>query len=180
MSRWWWLLLAIPVLGWIGYRMVTAETHLRVGESAPDFSLLGSDGKTHRLSDLRGKFVVLAWYPRAFTPGCTSECKSLAESGKQLDDLNIAYFAASTDTAEKNRDFAKSLGASYPILSDPTGTAAAAYGVKTPLGIASRVTFIIDQVGIIRDIEPSVESADHAGQIAGKVKELGLASPEKK
>jgi len=176
MSRWWWLLLAIPLLGVLGYWLVTARTHLKVGDPAPEFALVGSDGATHKLSDLRGRVVVLAWYPRAFTPGCTSECKSLAASGKQLDDLNIAYFAASTDTAEKNRDFAKSVGANYPILSDPTGETAAAYGVKTPLGFASRVTFIIDPAGFIRDIEPSVETGDHAGQIAGKVRELGLIS----
>jgi peroxiredoxin Q/BCP len=176
MSRWWWLLLAIPLLGALGYWLVTARTHLKVGDPAPEFALIGSDGQTHKLSDLRGRVVVLAWYPRAFTPGCTSECKSLAASGKQLDELNIAYFAASTDTVEKNRDFAKSVGANYPILSDPTGKAAAAYGVKTPLGFASRVTFIIDPAGVIRDIEPSVETGDHAGQIAGKVRELGLMS----
>lgn len=179
MSRWWWLLL-LPLLGAVGYWLFTARTHLQVGDPAPEFALVGSDGQTHKLSDLRGRVVVLAWYPRAFTPGCTSECKSLAASGKQLDELNVVYFAASTDTAEKNSDFAKSVGANYPILSDPSGEAAAAYGVKTPLGFASRVTFIIDQAGVIRDIEPSVETGDHAGQIATKVNELGLATPEKK
>jgi peroxiredoxin Q/BCP len=180
MSRWWWFLLAIPLLGAVGYWLFTARTHLRVGDPAPEFALVGSDGQTHRLRDLRGRVVVLAWYPRAFTPGCTSECKSLANDGKLLDDLNIAYFAASTDSAEKNRDFAKSVGANYPILSDPTGETAAAYGVKTTVGFAARVTLIIDQAGIIRHIEPSVETTGHARQLAEKVSELGLVTPVKK
>lgn len=173
MSRWWWLLL-IPILGAVGYWLFTARTHLVVGDPAPEFALVGSDGQTHRLSELRGRTVILAWYPRAFTPGCTSECQSLADSGKQLDALNIAYFAASTDTAEKNRKFAKSIGASYPILSDPTGEAAAAYGVRTPLGVANRTTFVIDGAGVIRHIENSVDTGDHAGQLTAKIVELGI------
>ncbi len=68
MSRWWWLLLAIPLLGALGYWLVTAKTHLKAGDSAPEFSLIGSDGQTHNLSNLRGRVVVLAWYPPAFTP----------------------------------------------------------------------------------------------------------------
>ncbi len=172
MSRWWWLLLAIPLLGVLGYWLLTARTHLKIGDTAPEFSLVGSDGQTHRLSELRGRTVILAWYPRAFTPGCTSECKSLAASGKQLDELNVAYFAASTDTAEKNSDFAKSIGANYPILSDPSGEAATAYGVKTPFGFANRTTFVIDGAGIIRHIENSVDTADHAGQMVNVVRRL--------
>ncbi len=172
MSRWWWLLLALPILGWIGYRMVTAQSHLRVGDPAPDFSLPGSDGKTHRLSELRGKIVVLAWYPRAFTPGCTNECTSLSRGGAQLKELGVVYFAASTDTPEKNRDFAKSVGANYPILSDPQGSVAKAYGVLTPLGFANRTTFIIDAQGIIQQIEASVETGDHAGQLANAIRGL--------
>ncbi len=175
MSRWWWLLVAIPVLGWIGYRMATAQTPLRAGDVAPDFSLPGSDGQMHSLRELRGRVVVLAWYPRAFTAVCTSECKSLATGGSTLKDLNVAYFAASTDDAAKNRDFAKSIAADYPILSDPDGSVAKAYGVLTTLGFANRTTFIIDGQGIIRHVERSVESSDHAGQLAKKIRELGLA-----
>lgn len=172
MSRWWWLLLALPILGWIGYRMVTVQTHLRVGDPAPDFSLLGSDGQTHRLSELSGKIVVLAWYPKAFTPGCTNECTSLSRGGAQLKKLGVVYFAASTDTPEKNHDFAESVSADYPILSDPDGSVARAYGVLTKLGFANRTTFIIDAKGVIRHIETSVETGDAAGQLAKTIRGL--------
>jgi peroxiredoxin Q/BCP len=72
---------------------------LKVGDLAPDFSLPGTDGKTHRLSDYRGKTaVVIAWFPRAFTGGCTIECKSLADNGDKIKKYEVVYFMASTDS----------------------------------------------------------------------------------
>src|SRR5688572_25089530 len=78
-------------------------TVVKVGDMAPDFSLQGTDGKTHRLSDYRGKqAVVIAWFPKAFTQGCTIECKSLAENGDKIQKYQVAYFMASTDKLEDN------------------------------------------------------------------------------
>ena len=85
------------------FGVATAE-ELKVGDLAPDFNLPGSDGKTYRLSDYRGKqAVVLAWFPRAFTPGCTAECKLMAQHGPKLREFDVAYFTASVDTPEKNQ-----------------------------------------------------------------------------
>ena len=115
--------------GAIMFGTATAE-ELKVGDVAPDFTLPGSDGKTYKLSDYRGKqAVVLAWFPKAFTPGCTTECKIMAEHGSKLKKFDVAYFTASVDKPEKNKDFAKSVGADYPILSDPGGEVAREYGV---------------------------------------------------
>ena len=99
---------------------------------APDFTLQGTDGKTHKLSDYRGKqAVVVAWFPKAFTQGCTIECKSLAENGDKIRKYDVAYFMASVDPLEENIKFAKAtsvtLGervvekkeADFPMLSDP-------------------------------------------------------------
>ena len=81
---------------------------LKVGDMAPDFSLQASDGKTYKLSDFRGKkAVVVAWFPKAFTQGCTIECKSLAENGDKIRMYDVAYFMASTDNVEDNTKFAK-------------------------------------------------------------------------
>ena len=117
-----------------------AAAELKAGDKAPDFTLPGSDGKTYHLADFRDKqVVVLAWFPMAFTPGCTTECKSFRESGDALRKFDAAYFTASRDTAEKNRKFAESLAVDYPILSDPAGDVARAYGVVggiRPLGAA--------------------------------------------
>src|SRR4051794_17650248 len=78
----------------------------KVGDKAPEFSMAGSDGKTYKLSDFKGKkAVVLAWFPKAFTGGCTAECKSFREKGDALKPLNVAYFTASVDPAQMNTDF---------------------------------------------------------------------------
>jgi thioredoxin-dependent peroxiredoxin len=155
--------------------IATAE-ELKVGDSAPDFSLLGSDGKTYRLSDYHGKqAVVLAWFPKAFTPGCTSECKVLAEHGASLRDFDVAYFTASVDPPEKNKRFAESVGADYPILSDPDGEVAHEYGVTGAIQRwASRWTFIIGKDGDILFIDKNVHPATHAQDIAAKLGELGI------
>ena len=76
----------------------TPAPELKVGDQAPDFSLQASDGKTYKLSDFKGKqAVVLAWFPKAFTQGCTIECKSLAEHGDMIKKYNVKYFMASVD-----------------------------------------------------------------------------------
>ena len=88
--------------------MAQAPAELKAGDMAPDFTMQGTDGKTHRLSDYRGKqAVVVAWFPAAFTQGCTIECKSLAENGDKIRKFDVAYFMASVDPIEKNTEFAK-------------------------------------------------------------------------
>src|SRR5687768_18197340 len=76
-------------------------TELKVGDQAPNFKLQASDGKTYQLSDFKGKqAVVLAWFPAAFTRGCTIECKSLAEHGDLIKKYDVTYFMASVDPIE--------------------------------------------------------------------------------
>src|SRR4051812_32999876 len=85
-----------------------AAGELKVGDPAPDFKLQATDGKTYQLSSFKGKqAVVLAWFPKAFTQGCTIECKSLAEHGDLIRKFNVTYFMASVDPLEDNTKFAK-------------------------------------------------------------------------
>lgn len=163
--------------GAIMFGTATAE-ELKVGEMAPDFSLPGSDGKTYKLSDYRGKqAVVLAWFPKAFTPGCTTECKVMVQHGAKLKQFDAAYFTVSVDTPEKNKEFAQSVGADYPILSDPGGEVALAYGVTGMIQRwASRWTFYIGSDGKILYIDKNVKPATHADDVAAKLKELGVKS----
>lgn len=144
-----------------------------VGAVAPEFSLLGSDGKTHKLSELRGRNVVLAWFPKAFTGGCTKECKSLSEGGQAIRAYDVAYFAVSTDTPEDNKKFAESLGADFPILADPSGDAARAFGVIGKDGKhAKRWTFYIGPDGTVRDIDREVKPDSAAPDIVQRLEAL--------
>jgi peroxiredoxin Q/BCP len=149
-----------------------SPVELKPGDQAPDFELPGSDGRIYRLKDLAGQQVAIAWFPKAFTGGCTAECKSLGANGASLRALNVRYFAASVDPAEANAKFAASLGIDYPILSDVTKDVARAYGVLSPSGFASRWTFYIGADGRILDIDKKVSVASHGADVAARLAEL--------
>jgi peroxiredoxin Q/BCP len=155
---------------------------LQVGDKAPDFTLQGSDGKTYKLSDYKGKkAVVLAWFPKAFTSGCTVECKSLAANGEKIRKYDVAYFMASVDPVEGekgNKAFAESEKADFPILSDPTKDVAAAYGVLNERGMSSRWTFYIDKDGRIAAIDKAVKPATSAEDMLAKLAELKVAKSD--
>ena len=150
-------------------------TELKVGDQAPDFSLPASDGKTYKLSDFKGKkAVVVAWFPKAFTSGCTIECKSLAQNGDKIRKFNVAYFMASVDAHEDNKGFAEKEKADFPLLSDPSKTTAAAYGVLNPGGLAKRWTFYIGKDGKILGIDKAVQPKTSAEDMVAKLGEYGV------
>ncbi len=160
----------------------TAE--LKVGDVAPNFTLPGSDGKTYTLSDFKGKkAVVLAWFPKAFTGGCTIECKSLAENGHLIKKYDVAYFMVSVDPIEGekgNKAFAETYKADFPMLGDPTKKTAEAYGVLRDVGaIANRWTFYIGKDGRIQGIDKVVKPATSAEDMAAKLGELNVAMAKK-
>lgn len=149
---------------------------LEVGDMAPDFELPGSDGETYRLSDYRGEqAVVLAWFPKAYTSGCTIECKSLAENGHLIREYDVTYFMASVDPLAKNTKFAAETGADFPLLSDEDKSVAKAYDVLHMLGFAKRHTFYIDKDGRILKVDTDVEPATSAEDMAATLGELGVA-----
>ena len=176
---------AIALAG--GVAGANPPVELKVGDMAPDFNLQASDGKTYRLADFRGKeAVVLAWFPKAATRGCTIECKSLAENGDRLKKYQMSYFMASVDPLDDNVAFAKAtsvkLGdqvvekkeADFPILSDPTKQVATAYGVLSERGFANRWTFYIGKDGRITAIDKAVKPETSAEDMMAKLKELGV------
>jgi peroxiredoxin Q/BCP len=124
-----------------------AAPTLKAGDQAPDFSLMGSDGKVHKLADLKGKYVVLAWFPKAMTSGCTAECHSITENAAVLQTYNVEYFMVSVDTPELNKQFADRDQPNFPLLSDPDKKVATAYGVLGANGLANRWTFYIGPDG---------------------------------
>ena len=154
-----------------------AQEAPQVGDMAPDFTLQASDGKTYTLSDFRGKqAVVIAWYPKAFTRGCTIECKSLAENGDRIRAYDVTYFMASVDPVEENTAFAEAQNADFPLLSDPSKETATAYGVLGGRSMASRWTFYIGADGRILYIDKAVSPATSAEDMAARLGELGVAT----
>ena len=141
--------LAIAVIGVVGLALGgrASAAELKVGDPAPDFTLQATDGKTYKLSDFKGKqAVVVAWFPRAFTQGCTIECKSLAENGDKIRKFDVTYFMASVDPLEDNtkceshqvklgENMVDKKEADFPLLSDPTKATATAYGVLNERGL---------------------------------------------
>src|SRR5919108_1790629 len=153
----------------------TPAPQLKVGDPAPDFSLQASDGKTYKLSDFKGKqAVVIPWFPKAFTQGCTIGCKSLAEHGDLIKKYNVKDFMASVDPIEENTKFGTEHKADFPLLSDPTKKTAEAYGVLGPKGFAQRWTFYIGKDGKIAAIDKAVKPATSAEDMAAKLGELGV------
>jgi thioredoxin-dependent peroxiredoxin len=155
----------------------TAAAAAKVGDQAPDFELQGSDGQTHHLADYKDKqAVVLAWFPKAFTGGCTAECKSMKEEGDAIRKYDVAYFMISVDPqdGEKgNKAFAEKYSADFPILSDPDKKVANDYGVLK-LDTAHRWTFYIDKSGKIAYIEKHVDTTKAGKDVAAKLKDLGV------
>jgi thioredoxin-dependent peroxiredoxin len=157
-------------------RIESSQAALRAGDSAPEFELAASDGRTYRLSDYRDRqAVVIAWFPKAFTGGCTVECKSMGSNREALRRAGAAFFGASVDDVETNRRFSDSVGAGFPILSDPGKTVARAYGVLAPSGFASRRTFYIGADGRILGIDEDVKVATHGTDIEDRLKMLGIS-----
>ncbi len=146
---------------------------LKAGDPAPDFALEASDGKTYKLSDFKGKrAVVLAWFPKAYTSGCTIECKSLAENGHLIRKYNAAYFMASVDSLADNKGFAEKEKADFPLLSDPSKETAQKYGVLNARGVANRWTFYIGKDGKILAVDKAVKPATSAEDMAAKLGDL--------
>jgi peroxiredoxin Q/BCP len=142
---------------------------------APDFSLPGTDGRVHRLSEYRGRAVVVAWYPKASTAGCTIECKSLRDSADVIGQYNVAYFMASVDTQEDNALFAKNNEANFPLLSDTQKTTARAYGVLSERGVANRWTFYIGADGHIQHIDHQVNPNSSGQDLVAQLAALKVA-----
>jgi peroxiredoxin Q/BCP len=150
---------------------------LKVGDKAPDWTLQASDGKTYSLSQFKGKQpVVLAFFPKAFTPGCTAQCKSLSADEDELNKTGAAYFMISVDNVEDNTRFAKQYDAEFPILADPDKKVGTAYGVLMPQGYAKRWTFYIDKSGTIKQIDKKIRPVAAAEDTMKMLGDLGLSA----
>ncbi|MBN9413996.1 MAG: redoxin domain-containing protein [Candidatus Eremiobacteraeota bacterium] len=151
------------------------STPLKVGETAPAFELQGSDGKTYSLKQFAGQeAVVLAWFPKAQTKGCTIECKSLGEQAEALRKYKVALFAISVDKPEDNKTFAENLKLPYPILSDPSRETAKAYGVLKGAPVSARNTIYIGKDGKVLLVDDSIKTETAAADMLKHFEQLGI------
>ncbi len=142
------------------------KTNLKVGDTAPDFTLPSTTGKPVKLSDFRGKKnVVLAFYPAAFTGGCTKEMTAYGLDLTKFENADTQVFGVSTDNSPSQRKFAEEVKATFPMLSDFTKRdVSKEYGVlMADKGIANRATFVIDKEGKIQHIEEGSAAVDITG-----------------
>jgi peroxiredoxin Q/BCP len=122
-----------------------------VGDRAPEFSLRSQSDEVVRLSDYLGKKnVVLYFYPKDFTPGCTAEAKGFRDSYQEFSDGETEVIGVSSDSVESHGRFSRECSLPFKLLSDSARELRDAYGVSSTLGMAGRVTFVIDKQGIVR------------------------------
>ena len=143
---------------------------------APDFSLKDSEGKAHTLADWRGKWLVLYFYPKDDTPGCTTEACSVRDARDELTDLGAEVVGVSRDEAASHDKFKAKYNLNFLLLSDPDKQALEAYGAwgKNRFGIVGtlRKTFIIDPNGQVVKAYGRVTPAGHGEQIVTDIKKL--------
>ncbi len=153
---------------------------IEAGTKAPDFTLPSTDGKNISLSALRGKPVVLYFYPKDDTPGCTTEACGFRDRKMELAELGAAVLGISADTVESHAKFREKYNLNFPLLADADHHVAEAYGAwrektrfgKTSMGI-QRSTFLIDPEGTVRKVWKSVQVDGHDQQVLDALRDLG-------
>lgn len=146
--------------------------HLKIGDQAPTFVAKDQDGKTVKLADYLGKKLVLFFYPKASTPGCTMEAKNLRDNYQDLQNKGYAVVGVSADSEKRQKNFCVKNALPFPLLADESKEVILAYGVwgnKKFMGREydgiHRMTFIIDEKGVIEDIIEKVKTKIHTSQI---------------
>ncbi len=147
-------------------------TQLKPGDKAPDFTAKDQDGNTHSLSDYKGQKLVLFFYPKASTPGCTAEACNLRDNYDALQKAGFQILGVSADSARRQTNFKTKYKFPFPLLADEDKAVINAYGVWGPKKLAGReyegiyrTTFIIDEKGILTDVITKVKTKEHTAQI---------------
>jgi peroxiredoxin Q/BCP len=157
--------------------MQAAETPKQpaTGTPAPDFSLTTSDGTQVSLKDYRGKWVVLYFYPKDFTSGCTMEAKNFQRDLAKFEPLNAVVLGVSVDTAQSHKDFCTKEGLNFKLLADPSAKVSTEYGsVMDYKGekLAARNTFIINPKGEVAKVYTGVKPTEHSEEVLKALAEL--------
>ena len=147
-------------------------TTLKTGDKAPNFSGLDQNGATHTLADYKGKKLVVFFYPKASTPGCTAEACDLRDNFERFEANNYALLGVSADSQKAQAKFKDKYKFPFPLLADEDKSVIEAFGVWGPKKFMGRTcdgihrtTFVIDENGIIEDVISDVKTKVHASQI---------------
>jgi peroxiredoxin Q/BCP len=150
---------------------------IKPGAMAPDFALLDQNSKEHRLSEYRGKWAVVYFYPKADTPGCTKEACEFRDDIFQFKRNGVILLGISTDNVKSQKEFAAKYHLPFPLLSDPDGEVASQYDSYRnfgPIRFAKRHTFIIDPDGRIAKMFTEVNPKTHSDEVLASLQSLGV------
>lgn len=159
---------AILLIAFLGYRLASAAVTLKIGEPAPQFILPNAKNEMVSLGSFKGSWVVLYFYPKDDTPGCTKQACSFRDDLHKLENLGAKVVGVSVDDSESHAEFAKKYNLPFPLLSDKDGEVARKYGALTNLffiKMAKRYTFLIDPKGYLQKSYLSVDTSRHSQQI---------------
>jgi peroxiredoxin Q/BCP len=147
-------------------------TTLKNGDAAPNFKGKDQEGNTHQLSDYQGKKLVVFFYPKANTPGCTAEACDLRDNFARFEANNYALLGVSADSAKAQANFKNKYDFPFPLIADEDKSVIQAFGVWGPKKFMGkeydgihRTTFVIDEKGIISEVINQVKTKEHASQI---------------
>jgi peroxiredoxin Q/BCP len=151
-------------------------THLKVGDKAPEFTVINQDEKEIKLSDFKGKKLVLFFYPKASTPGCTTEAKNLRDNYNLLKEKGFEVLGVSADSPKRQKNFKEKNDLPFDLLADEGKRVINEYGVWGPKKFMGkeyegiyRTTFIIDENGTVEKIIDKVKTKEHTKQILGEI-----------
>lgn len=151
---------------------VSIMTTLKVGDKAPDFSAKDQDGNIHSLKDYKGKKLVVFFYPKASTPGCTAEACNLRDNWEKFKAQGYEILGVSADSQKRQQNFKEKYELPFPLLADEDREVINAFGVWGPKKFMGkeyegihRTTYVIDEEGNIFDVISKVKTKDHASQI---------------
>jgi peroxiredoxin Q/BCP len=174
--RWLIVLVAVVfVLFVVGWRLAFAGTPPAVGNAAPEFILPSQDGKPISLKDFRGKWVVLYFYPKDFTSGCTVEAHNFQRDQEHYARRNTVVLGVSVDSVDSHKRFCAKEGLNFKLVADSDHKVASAYGSLINLAvakIAARHTFILDPQGVIARAYTSVSPNKHSQELLAALDEL--------
>lgn len=169
------LIIAIAALVLLISKQSEAASVPTPGDRAPDFRLVDQNGQIKKLSDFSGQWVVLYFYPKDDTPGCTKEACAFRDDLASLEKLGAKVVGISVDDSDSHAKFAAKYHLPFPLLADEDGKVAESYGALTNLlvvKIAKRYTFLIDPKGKISKVYLSVDTSRHSQEIVDDLKKL--------